>query len=113
MTDRLYVVCRGSGEGEGNARLFCDGRQIGPERAHALIRGDRTPFDYGYVGAGPRVLALAILLDAVCNAEFAFDNHEAFAIEYLNTSRATCYEIHLTRIAICEWVKARVGGSAS
>ncbi len=107
-----YSIKRSDTGNVARARLFRDGMEFGPERAQSLMRGPHAAFDYGYAGEGPRTLALAMLIEALANAEAALSVHAAFAEAFLNTPSAAQAEIVFTRRQILGWFAGYTSGRA-
>jgi len=107
-----YSIRRSDTGNVARARLFRDGMELDAARAHALMRGPHAAFDYGYAGEGPRTLALALLLEALVNAEAALRVHAAFAEAFLNTPSATMTELTFTRRQILGWFAGYTSGGA-
>lgn len=107
-----YFIRRSDTGNVARARLFCGDLEMFPDRAQSLMRGPHAAFDYGYAGEGPRTLALALLIDALRNAEAAWSAHGVFAAEFLNTANATQTELAFTRRQILQWFKGFAIGSS-
>lgn len=107
-----YSIRRSDTGNVARARLFRDGMELGPERAQALMRGPHAAFDYGYAGEGPRTLALALLLEALGNADSALCSYGAFADAFFNTASATQGELAFTQRQILGWYAGYSTGGA-
>ncbi len=104
---KSYIVFRNPTAG---VYLFCDGVELAPDRAHALC-AVKDAYNFGYIGGGPRVLALALLLDALNNAEAALLAHGVFAAEFFGTVAASADELKFSRQQILDWYKGYAIGS--
>lgn len=100
---KVYVVTR---RPDGHVHLTVDGSLITPDRALVLRRAKTTTHMYGFIGEGPTVLALSILLDALGGqAEAALIACEAYAAEFLGTAASDSDELRFTDSEIRTWFK--------
>jgi hypothetical protein len=78
---RIYA---GQRDQSGNALVYVDRAPLNPNPSLMLMPHSRTGFEWGYQGAGPLLLSLAILLDFTDDVDIAFDLHEAFRANFVS-----------------------------
>lgn len=94
---------------ESRAVLYADGMKVMPDRALALTDVGATYFDYGTEGEERRLLALAILMEALSNPELALATHRQFAEQHLGYDTRHEAELTFNRVDLKIWA-ARVAG---
>ena len=88
---------------ESRAVLYADSMKVDTDRALALADVSATHFDYGVDGEERRLLALAILLEALANPEMALQTHKAFAEQHLGYDTRHAPELNFNRVDLKIW----------
>lgn len=94
---------------EARAVLYADGTKVGPDRALAVADIGATYYDFGVDGEERRLLALAILIEALANPELARQTHRAFAEQHLGYETRHQAELSFNRVDLRIWA-ARMAG---